>query len=140
MVYFIFKLICVLTVFIIFKFNPIQDGHFWGFLRIGKGKNVCHSKICHTYSMMMKPGIVRPYLKKIHEIYKSRQTPSWVLLTSAFFNWKLTTFVISKIEIEIEFWYTISNSFKLFGVFKGCSDRLGFNFDDVSKLSFSRPS
>ena len=31
-------------------------------------------KICHTYPTMMKLGTVISYLKKIQEIYKSRDT------------------------------------------------------------------
>ena len=31
-------------------------------------------KIYHTYSTMMKLGTIIPYLKKIHHIYKSRNT------------------------------------------------------------------
>ena len=34
----------------------------------------------------------------------------------------------------------LSNSFKFFRVFKGCFDKLGSNFDDVSKIGYSRPS
>ena len=29
----------------------------------------------HTYSTMMKLGTVKPYLKKIQKLYKSRDTP-----------------------------------------------------------------
>ena len=32
-------------------------------------------KTCHTYPTMMKLGTVIPYLKKIQEIYKTRDTP-----------------------------------------------------------------
>ena len=58
------------------SFNPIQDGHFRGCSRIGEGgKKVPLPKICHTYPTMMKLGTVIPYLKKIQEIYESRDTP-----------------------------------------------------------------
>ena len=43
--------------------------HGWG------GKKASLSKICHTYPTMMKLGTVIPYLKKIKQIYESRDTP-----------------------------------------------------------------
>ena len=46
--------------------------HGWG----GEGgKKVPLPKICHSYPTMMKRGTVIPYLKKIQEIYESRDTP-----------------------------------------------------------------
>ena len=33
-------------------------------------------KICHTYSAIMEIGTLKPYLKKIQTIYKSRNTPT----------------------------------------------------------------
>ena len=42
----------------------------------GKGvKKALFPKICHTYPTMMKLGTVTPYLKKIQNMYKSRDTP-----------------------------------------------------------------
>ena len=42
----------------------------------GRAKKICDlPKICHTYPTMMKLGTVIAYPKKIHEIYKSRDTP-----------------------------------------------------------------
>ena len=42
----------------------------------GRGvKNVPLPKICHTYPTMMKLSTVIPYLKKIQNIYESRDTP-----------------------------------------------------------------
>ena len=52
--------------------NPIQDGLFRGYSRMG-GKKVPHPKICHT-SCTMKLGIIIPYLKKIQKIYESLDT------------------------------------------------------------------
>ena len=41
----------------------------------GVGKKAPLPKICHIYPrLMMKRGIVIPYLKKIQKIYKSRDT------------------------------------------------------------------
>ena len=57
-------------------FNPIQDGHFWGCLRMGGGraKRPPFPKICRTHPAVMKLGTVIPYLKKIQKIYESRDT------------------------------------------------------------------
>ena len=41
----------------------------------GGSKKAPLPKICHTYSKMMKPATVIPYLKKVQKIYKSRDTP-----------------------------------------------------------------
>ena len=55
--------------------NPIQDGLFWGYSRMGWGqKGTPVPKICHTYPTMMKLGTVIPYPKKIQKIYESRDT------------------------------------------------------------------
>ena len=55
--------------------NPIQNGPFWGCLRMGCQKAPTRlPKICHTYSTMMKLGTVVPYLNKIEKIYESRDT------------------------------------------------------------------
>ena len=55
-------------------FNPIQDGLFRGYSRMGGAKKAPLSKICHSYPTMMKLGIVIPYPKKIKKIYKLRDT------------------------------------------------------------------
>ena len=54
--------------------NPIQDGPFWGCLRMGQAKSTPIPKISHAYSTMMKLGIVIPYPKKIQKIDESRDT------------------------------------------------------------------
>ena len=41
---------------------------------VGWAKRPHLTKICHTYSTMMKSGTVMPYLKKIQKIYESRDT------------------------------------------------------------------
>ena len=38
----------------LWQFNPILDGLFWGFSRMGVGKKAPFPKICHTYSTMIK--------------------------------------------------------------------------------------
>ena len=44
--------------------NPIQDGPFRGYSRMG-GQKAPLPKVCHTYPTMMKLGPVVPYLKNI---------------------------------------------------------------------------
>ena len=47
--------------------------HGWG--RRGGAKRLSLTKMCHTYSTMMKLGTFIPYLTKIQKIYKSWNTP-----------------------------------------------------------------
>ena len=49
--------------------NPIQDAHFRGCSQMRGCQKGPLPKICHTYSKMMKLGVVIPYLKKIQKIY-----------------------------------------------------------------------
>ena len=44
--------------------NTIQDEPFWSCSQMGEQKDP-FSKICYTYSAMIKLGTVIPYLKKI---------------------------------------------------------------------------
>ena len=55
--------------------NPIQDGPFWGCLRMGESKRPPLPKICHTYPTKMKLSTVIPYLKMAQKIYELRDTP-----------------------------------------------------------------
>ena len=56
--------------------NPIQDRLFWGGSQMGGGAQKGPLfKICHSYPTMMKRDTVIPYLKKIQEIYESRDIP-----------------------------------------------------------------
>ena len=64
-------------------------------------------KICHTYPSM-KNTLPK---EDPNNIWITWHT-CWVLLTPAFFHWKLANFVISRIQIA--FWYIISNSFNFF--------------------------
>ena len=65
--------------------NPIQDGPFRGYSRMG-GKKDPHPKICQTYSIMIKLGTVIPYLKKTQKICEPRDTPiefCWISIFSS---------------------------------------------------------
>ena len=90
-------------------------------------------KICHTNPTKMKLETVIPYLKKTQKIYE----PQTHHLISA----DISIFFIrnQQIQIQTAFWYKISNSFDFFqslNIFLINS----YNFDDVSKIGYSRPS
>ena len=62
-----------------------------------------------------------------------------VLLTSAFLYQKLGNLALSR-NTDIDCILVVSNSFNFFWVFKDWSSKHGYNFDDVSKNGYSRPS
>ena len=61
----------------------LTDGGGWG----GGQKGPPLPKICYTFPTMMKLGTLIPYLEKIENIYKSRDTP---------FYWKSANFAMSR--------------------------------------------
>ena len=61
--------------------NPIKDGPFWGWSRIG-GTSL--PKICHTYPTMVKRGRVTPYLKKNQKYRNIVRHPLYSADTSIF--------------------------------------------------------
>ena len=134
-------LLCILKVFLfslgIFlpwaSFNPIQDGHFRGCSRMGGGgtKRRLFPKICHRYSTMMKLGTVIPYLKKIKKMYESRDTPFEFCWHKHFLTGNQQILLYTDIDCILihDFW-----------VFKYFFNKPGYNFDDVSKNSYPRPS
>ena len=60
-------------------------------------------KICHTYSAIMKLGIVMPYLKKIQKIYESRDTPLEFFWHQHFFTGNQEISLYQEIQIQIAF-------------------------------------
>ena len=101
-------------------FNPLQDELFRGCSLIWKGggdRKAPIPKICHTYPTMMKLGTVVPPKEDSKNIWIMWHI-LWVLLTSAFFHQKSANFAYQEIQIEIAFWYIISNSFNFPRVFK----------------------
>ena len=98
-------------------------------------------KICHTYTIKMKLGIVIPYLKKIPKIYESRDaslSSADISLSSS----EISKFCyIRKYKCRLHFGYIISNSFDLFlESLEILIDKYGYNFDDFSKIGYSRLS
>ena len=123
-------------------FNPIQDGHFRGCSRIERPKGSPLSKICHRYPKMTKLGTVIPYLKKIQKIYESRDTSIEFCLHQQFFtgNQQIYISYIKKYRHRLHFdtcfliFLTVLESLKHF------FNKPGYNFDDVSKNGYPRPS
>ena len=75
-------------------------------------------KICHIYPAMMKVGTVIPYLKKIQKIFQSRDTSPEFCWHQYFFTINQKILLYQEIQIQIAFWYIISNSFNFSWVFK----------------------
>ena len=92
--FFFFFEIDITTIFS-WIFNLIQDGLFRSCSKMGS-KKVPFSKICHTYPTIMKLDTAVRYLKRIHKIYKSRETPHDLCWYQLFFHRKSATFVISR--------------------------------------------
>ena len=109
---------------------------FSGLLRDGEGLFGPPPKICHTYPTMMKLGIVIPYLRKIKKYINRVAHP----LSSADIVGNKQILLHQEIQIQIELWYIISNSFNFSWVFNNCFNKHGCNFDDVSKNGYSRLS
>ena len=104
---------------------------FSGLLTDGGGQVGPLPKICQTY----------PTMTKLYSYTLPKEDPkiiwiTWhiprVLLTSAFFH--------QEIQIYIAFWYIIYNSFNFSWVFEDFFNKSGYDFDDVSKNSYPRPS
>ena len=120
-----------------YVFKPIQDGPFWSCSRMGGEQKGPTSLKSVTH--MMKLGTVIPYLKKTQK-YESCDTPLQLCWHQQFFIRNQQTLLYQKIQIQIPFWYIISNPFNFFEVFKDFVNKHSYNFDDVSKTGFSRAS
>ena len=85
---------------------------FLGLLTDGWGaKRFPLHKICHTYPSMIKLVPVIPYPKKIQKMYASRDTPLEFCRRQCFFARNQQILLYQEIQIQIAFWYIISNSF-----------------------------
>ena len=109
--------------------------HWWG---SQKGPSL--PKICHTNPTIMKLGTVLPYVKKIQKIHKSRDIPPEFCWNQHFFTGNQQIVLYQEIKIQIAFWYIISNSFNFSWVFNGFFNKPRYNFDDISKKGYPRPS
>ena len=129
----------LLVVFLIgsIYINPIQDGLFWGCSGMAKRP---HPKICYTYPTMMKPGTFIPYLKRIRKIYESREISLDFCWYQHFFTRNQPALLYQEIQIWTAFRYIISDFFNFSWAFKDFFNKYGYNFDDVSKSGYCRPS
>ena len=91
-------------------------------------------KIGHIYPTMMKLGTVIPYLQNIEKIWITWHSP-WVLLTLKFFTRNQQSLLSQEIQIQIAFWYIISNSLNFFGVFKDCFNKRHYNLMKSAKMA-----
>ena len=80
----------------------------------GGGEKTPLPEICHTYLTMMKLGTVIHYLKKIQKMYESRDTHIEFCWHQRFFIRNQQILLYQEIQIQIAFWYIISNSFNFF--------------------------
>ena len=78
--------------------KPIQDGPFRDCSRM-LGKKDPFPKICDTYPTMIKLGTVIPYLKKIQQIYESRDAPFEFSWHQRFFTEKQQILLYQEIQI-----------------------------------------
>ena len=87
-------------------------------------------KICQTYPTILTLGSLISYLKKIQKRYKSHDTLLEFCRHQHFYQKSATFVLLRNIDKDCNFVW----------VFKGCSNKKGCNFDNVSKIGYSRPS
>ena len=116
------------------NFNSIQDGPFRSSSRAGGPKRPPLPKICHTYSTMMKLCTLIPYKKKNQNTGTSHDTPLEFCWHQHFSPGICKYCYIKKYRYRLHFdtLFLIPLTF-----FESWND---YNFDDVSKNSYSRPS
>ena len=100
--------------------------------RIGGTKKTAFPKTLVTYPTTITFSVVLYYPKKIQKLYKSSDTPLELC-------WQYFFTENQQILLYMTFQHIISNSFKLFGVFKGFFNN-GWNFSNVSKIGCCRYS
>ena len=92
-------------------------------------------KTCHTYPTMMKLGS--------YTLHKEdpKKDMNYVLLTSAFVHQKSSNFAISiNTDIGCILVHNFYSSFNFFWIFTDWFNKYRYDFDDVSKNGYSRPS
>ena len=96
-------------------------------------------KLCHIHPTMMLLGTVISYPKKIQKTYKSCETPLEFRWYQHFFYRKSATFVVSR-NTDIDCILIHNFNFFFFWVFIDYFNKQSCNFDDVSKIGYSRLS
>ena len=112
---------------------------FSGLLTSGGYQNNPIPKICHTDPTMTKLDTVILDLKKIQKKYESRDIPFISVCISIFSPENSNFCYIKKCRYRLHF----NTGFLIYLIcrlFKGCFNKRGWHFDDVSKDGCSRPS
>ena len=87
----------------------------------------------------MKLGTVITYLNIIQKIHKYL-IHRLISANISIFHRESATFVISR-NTELDWiYYIVYNSFNFGEVLKDCFNKYGCNFDNISKIGYSRPS
>ena len=117
----------------LFRIGHFGAAHGWG------SKKTPFPKICHTYPTMMKLGTFILYLKKIQKYINHVTHP----LSSADISILLPEFgkfcYIKKYRYRLYF-YTLFLILLTFLSLERFINKHGYNFDDISKNGWSRPS
>ena len=129
--------ICISVTLNLFRMGIFGAAH--GLRGGGGAKRPPLPKICHTCPTMKKLCTIIPNLKKIQKICQSRDTYPEFCWHQHFFTGNQQTLLDQEIQIEIAFWYIISNSFNFSSVLEDFFNKPGYNFDAVSKDGYRRP-
>ena len=117
-------------------FDLIQDGFFRGCSRMGDPSRKFVTHILQWWKL------AQLYLTKSRSkrFFESRGTPFDFCWNQHFFTRNQQILLYQEIQIQIAIWYIISYSFNFSWVFKDCLNKHGYNFDDVGKNDYPRPS
>ena len=127
------KFFCAFIVII----KPIQDGRFQGCSRMEEGQKAPLPKICHTYPTMIKLDTAISYLKKIQK-YIKYVTHHLSSADISIFSLEISNFCyFKKYRYRLHFNTKFLILLTFFLVFKGCSNKCGYNFDDIAKIGYS---
>ena len=118
--------------------NRIQDGLF----RAAHGwwKKTSLYLQCVTHFLQWRKLAVIPYLNKIQKMYESYEILLEFWWHHHFFIRNQKILLCQEMQIYTAFWYITSSSFDFSWVFKDCFNKHGWNFADVSKIGYPRPS
>ena len=123
-------------------FGTSQPYSEWAFSGLRKDGREAERlpKICHIYLTMMKLSRVIPYLKKIKKYMKKRDAPLDFCWHQHFLSEINKFCYIKKYRYKLHFDTQFLILLTFFWVFKDSFNKNVYNFDDVSKDGYSRPS
>ena len=91
-----------------------------------------------THPATMKLTRVVLYVEETQDMCKSFDTTLDFCWNQHFFTRRQHLLLYQEMQVCIVFWYIISNFFNFVLICKGCFNRHGSNFYDLSKIGFSR--